>query len=60
MLKNVAAWQYLQLWFNNTWAVLMMNLQNQQPFLREKEQSFLCITNLWLIQNQFACMWHHK
>jgi len=55
MLKNIAAWQYLQLWFNNTWAVLMMNLQNQQHFLREKEQSFL-MHHKFMVDSEPVCM----
>jgi hypothetical protein len=37
MLKNVAIWQYVQVWSNNTWVVRIMNLKNQQYVFKEKE-----------------------
>jgi hypothetical protein len=37
MFKNVATWQYVQVWSNNTWVVLIMNLKNQHCFFFKKK-----------------------
>jgi hypothetical protein len=37
MLKNLAIWEYVQVWFNNTWVVQIMNFKNQQYVFRKKK-----------------------